>query len=146
MAELNKVMADVQTESIKIKRMLKALLIKYDSLYRDGNKQFIHERVSSNGAMEGLEDFQRLTMIFKRNKDVVASLVRGIDNLRSIKGFQFVEEDVPPPRIGTKKRKKKESPKIESMEFDSVSDILDPETIEVEDIEKNPTELSPEEK
>lgn len=103
MADLNKLMRDIQDESTKIKGRLKTLLIKYDSLYKDGNRQFIHEKVSSNDDMEGLEDFRRLTLIFKRNKDVVASLVRGMDNLRSMKSFEFIEEDVPPPRIGTKK-------------------------------------------
>jgi len=126
-------MKDIQDESTKIKSNLKTLLIKYDSLYKDGNAQFTHERTASDGNMEGLEDFRRLTLIFKRNKDVVASLVRGMDNLRSMKGFEFIEEDVPPPRIGTKKRKKKEGPKVESMEFDfGDSDIEVPESIEEE--------------
>lgn len=137
-------MADIQDESGKIKERLKALLIKYETLYKDGNKQFIQERVSSNGSMEGLEDFRRLVLIFKRNKDVIASLVRGMENLRSVKEFKFIEEDVPPPRIGTKKKKKQkksESNVTEEMEFEAImSDVIDvPEPIESEKTESEKT-------
>jgi len=134
MADLNKLMADIQDESDKIKERLKSLSVKYETLYKDGNKQFLQERISSNGSMEGLEDFRRLVLILKRNRDVVGSLVRGMNNLKSVKDFKFIEESVPPPRIGTKKQKKRESKVSEDMEFESMmSDVIDvPEPIESE--------------
>lgn len=132
MADLNKLMIDIQNESIDIEKKLKGLLIKYDSLYRDGNQQFIEERISSNGSMDGLEDFRRLILIIKRNKDVISSLVRGIDNLRSIKEFKFIEEEISKPI----KKRKKSSFKTKPAKFKSIisdesvlSDVIESENL-----------------
>lgn len=134
MADLNKVMQDIQKSSADIEKRLKDLFGKYEILYRDGNKEFINERISSNGSMEGLEDFRRLVLIIKRNKDVVASLLRGVDNLRSIKEFKFVEEEIPAPKPKKKRKKTKPKTKAADTEFDSVmSDIIEPETLIPED-------------
>lgn len=128
MADLNKLMLDIQDESVDVERRLKILLSKYDTLYKEGNNQFVQERIASNGSMEGLEDFRRLILTIKRNKDVMASLVRGVDNLRSIKEFKFIEEEISEPKSIKKQKQKKSKPKTD--EFESVmSDIIEPEIL-----------------
>lgn len=109
MADLNKLMVEVQKEGTDLEKRLKNFLIKYEELYREGNMQLMSERTASAGSMEGLEQFHRLVQIMRRNKDVAGSLVRGISNLRSMSNFKFVEEEVPKPV--EKKLKKRLTPK-----------------------------------
>ncbi|GAG05718.1 unnamed protein product, partial [marine sediment metagenome] len=90
----------------------KSFLIKYEELYREGNRQLVSERTASSGSMEGLEQFHRLIQIMRRNRDVAGSLVRGITNLRSMAAFKFIEEEVPKPVEKPKKAKKKPAPKV----------------------------------
>lgn len=113
MPDLNKLMSELEEGSSDIKLRLTNLLQKYEDLYREGNRQFRTERTASSGSMEGLEEFRRLILIVKRNKDVVGSLMRGIGNLRSMSSFKFIEEEVPVKKI----KKTKSSPKIEKVEM-----------------------------
>lgn len=107
MADLNKLMTGIQKEGSDLEKKLKSFLIKYEELYREGNRQLQTERTASSGSMEGLEQFLRLVQIMRRNKDVAGSLVRGISNLRSMSAFKFIEEEVPKPVEKPKKAKKK---------------------------------------
>jgi len=101
----------IQGESSDLEKRLKAFLIKYEEMYRQGNMQLMSERSASKGSMEGLEQFHRLVQIMRRNRDVAGSLVRGISNLRSMSSFKFVEEEVPKPaEKKDKQTKKKKSP------------------------------------
>ena len=93
MADLNMLMADVQNNSTKLKKDLGNLLKRYELLYKEANRQFMAERIAS-GSMDGLEDFYKLVNTIRRNKDVAGSLLRGINNLRALDRFEFVEEDV----------------------------------------------------
>jgi hypothetical protein len=105
MPDLNKLITDVEKESKDIKGKLSKLFEKYEDLYRDGNRQFRTERTASAGSMDGLEEFRHLILLVKRNKDVVASLMRGIMNLKIISNFKFIEEEVEVPKPKPKKRK-----------------------------------------
>ncbi len=109
MSDLNKMMADIQKDSSEVETKLKRLLIKYETLYKEGYRNFTHERMIS-GSMDGLEDFQRLVQTVRRNRDVVRSLLRGHDNLRSISGFSFVEEEIAVEKPA--RRKKRASGKV----------------------------------
>lgn len=104
MPDLNKLITDIENTSKELKIKLGDLLKKYEDLYREGNRQFRTERSASAGSLEGLEEFHRLVLIVKRNKDVIGSLTRGITGLRTISTFKFVEEEVPVPK--PKKAKK----------------------------------------
>ena len=117
MADMNKIKSSIQEESIEIERRLRELLVKYEDFYREGNKMFVDERQASQ-SMDGLEDFYRLIQTIRRNRDVVASLFRGMKNIRSIDRFQFVEEEIPegrsnpaPQKKAKKKKKRAKQPK-----------------------------------
>ena len=116
MADLNRLMAAIQGEGSGIEQKLKAFLIKYEELYREGNRQLLTERTASSGNMEGLEQFHRLVQILRRNKDVAGSLVRGISNLRSMSAFKFIEEDVPKPEPKKPKKAKRSQTKKQEPE------------------------------
>lgn len=140
MADLNKLMAEVQSDCSEAERLLRNLLVKYESLYNEGNKQFIQERVLANGSMDGMEDFRHLVLTVKRNKDIIGSLVRGIDNLRSIKEFKFIEEEIPVSK-SVKPKKRKTKPKKSYLDsimpdvIDSEGSIIEPmESIESENL------------
>jgi hypothetical protein len=96
-SDLNKMMSDVLKDSSEIEKNMRHLLSKYDNLYRESYRQFMEERHAS-GPAQDLGDFYRLVQTLKRNRDVVGSLMRGINNLRSLSGFKFViEEDIEKP-------------------------------------------------
>lgn len=115
MPDLNRLITEIESDSKGIKIKLNELFGKYENLYREGNGQFKTERTASAGSMDGLEEFRHLILLVKRNKDVVASLMRGITGLRVISNFKFIEEEVETPK--PKPRKKKSStPKIVPVE------------------------------
>ena len=104
MADLNKIMVDVQNQTKKTGDELRKLLTQYDKLFREANILYMGERSASHGSMEGLDDFKKLLFTIRRNKDVAGSLVRGMTSLRSMKKFQIIEEDVPDRRASKKKK------------------------------------------
>ncbi len=106
MADLNRLMVAIQKDGSDLGKRLKTFLIKYEELYREGNRQLSTERTASEGSMEGLEQFHRLIQIMRRNRDVAGLLVRGITNLRSLSAFKFIEEDVPKPEKKSEKKPK----------------------------------------
>lgn len=109
MPDLNREVGIVVKDSAEIKIRLSRLLEKYENLYREGNRQFLLERTASSGSMAGLEEFRRIVLFIKRNKDVIASLMRGINNLKPLSNFKFIEEEVPTPKL---RKKKKAIPKL----------------------------------
>ena len=117
MPDLNRLIAIIENDSKEIKIKLSKLFEKYEDLYRDGNGQFRTERTASAGSMDGLEEFRHLILLVKRNKDVVASLMRGIVNLRIISNFKFIEEEVEVSKPKPKK-KKSSTPKIIPVELE----------------------------
>jgi hypothetical protein len=98
-------LSKIQKSSSEIDQKLKTLFGEYNDFYTEANRQFISER-SASGNMTGLEDFYRMTQTIRRNRDVIGSLVRGVVNLRSLKEFKVVEEDIP-EKAPVKPRKKK---------------------------------------
>lgn len=92
MPDLNNMLEDVQKKSKDVTRKLEALLGSYENLYREGHRQYMHERA---GSEEGLDDFSHLVRIIRRNRDVVGSLLRGVKNLRPVADFRFIEEETP---------------------------------------------------
>ena len=129
MPDLNKLLTEIADESKDLKIKLGQLYEKYEDLYREGNRLLISERSASAGSMEGLEEFRRLILLVKRNRDVVSSLTRGVSNLRTISNFKFVEEEIPVP---TPKRTKKSISK-EIIEQKSIIEVIEPKPIVAED-------------
>ena len=113
MPDLNKMLSEVQKKSSNLKDQVKDLLGSYESLLREGNKILIEERMASNDTAD-LNDFLRLMLILKRNRDVVGSLLRGISNVRPVNAFKFIEEDVKEPI--KKQVKKHKAPVIQPEE------------------------------
>jgi len=108
MSDLNKMMSEIQKESKEVEKRLKGLLVKYETLYKEGNRIFTHERIATD-SMDGLESFHRLIQTVRRNRDVIASLIRGHNNLRSIADFSFVEEEVEAAKAPARKKSKSKS-------------------------------------
>jgi hypothetical protein len=94
MADLNKEMINIQEHFLKIKEELKRLLLGYDELYREINWNYINERKASTSS-EGFEDFYKLLLTIRRNKDLIGSLVRGCEGIKTIDKFKFIEEEIP---------------------------------------------------
>jgi hypothetical protein len=91
--DLNLNISEIKKTGTDVERKLKDFLGKYDSFYREALHQYESERTASG--IKGLEDFYRLVQTVKRNRDVIGSLLRGMDNLRPITEFRWVEEDIP---------------------------------------------------
>jgi len=91
-ADLNRMMVDAHDASTALERDMRRLLGQYENLYRESYRQFLEERHASDS--QDLDNFHRLVQTVKRNRDVVGSLLRGINNLRSLSGFQVIEEEV----------------------------------------------------
>ena len=92
MQDLNKIVSELQGRSAALSGDLRSLLSVYESLLREGNHILLKERTASND--KDLDDFIRLMNLVKRNRDVIGSLLRGSQGLRSLSGFKFVEEDI----------------------------------------------------
>lgn len=118
--DLNKEIRHIQKISLDIEKQLKTLLIQYEELCREGNKQFNNERTIS-GSMNGLEDFYRLIQTLKRNKDLIGSLFRGIKGLRPLTGFKIVEEDFK-PKAEPKHKKEQVPVHEESFETETIEE------------------------
>jgi hypothetical protein len=133
MPDLNRLISDIEKSSSEIKVKLSELFINYENLYREGNNQLRTERTASAGSMEGLEEFRRLILYVRRNKDVVASLMRGITNLKVISTFKFIEEEVEIPKPELKPKLKSKEIKSSTPNIIEVPEPIESETIEVED-------------
>jgi len=94
MADLNRNMMELQKKFSRIGVDLKDLLVEYDGMFREINNLYLSERLAS-GNSNGLEDFFRLLQTVKRNRDVIASVLRGCSGYRPVDKFKIVEEDVP---------------------------------------------------
>lgn len=94
MADLNRNMMELQKKFSRIGVDLKDLLVEYDGMFREINNLYLSERLAS-GNSTGLEDFFRLLQTVKRNRDVIASVLRGCSGYRPVDKFKIVEEDVP---------------------------------------------------
>ena len=126
--DLNLTISEIKKTGTDIEKKLKDFLSKYDSFYREAQHQFEGERISS-GSTKGLEDFYRLVQTVRRNRDVVGSLIRGMDNLRPITEFRWVEEDIPEVKQA-KPKKKTESEPLEGVTlYEDTKDISVPELI-----------------
>lgn len=110
MADLNKMLADINAKGIILEQNLRDFLRQYENLYHEANNQFVSER-NVTGSMEGLEDFYRMVNTARRNRDVIGSLMRGIKSLRPMDKFRIVEEDIKPPERKPRRRKSEISEK-----------------------------------
>ena len=105
MPDLNKNMIEIQDKTIRMKKEIRDLLMQWDGLFREVNTVYMGEKLSSSST-EGLEDFYRCVQTIRRNRDVLGSLVKGFNNIRSLDKFKFVEEDTP-KETAPKKAKEK---------------------------------------
>lgn len=96
MADLNKLMSEVEQIGSRVDGSMKELLSKYEALYREAHRAFMAER-SASKTMKGLEDFYLAVGSIRRNRDIIGSMVRGLKNLKRMKNFRFVVEDIPEP-------------------------------------------------
>jgi len=120
MSDLNKMVDEVQKEGKELDKRLKGLLVKYEDLFNNGNRELIQERAAS-GTMNGLDDFYRFIQLIRRNRDVVGSLVRGLNNLRPLSGYKVIMEDV--PEIKPKKKAKTQTVRVPVPETVEVGEI-----------------------
>jgi hypothetical protein len=102
--DLNKIMDSIQKDSRELETKMQSLMEKYESFYREGNRQYMQERAAAV-SMEGLEDFYLLVQTTRRNRDVIGSLIRGIKGLRDLAKYKFVEETVSVAKAKIKKKK-----------------------------------------
>ena len=145
MADLNRNLESLQDRFYKIRDELKTLLRDYDEMFREVNASYMEERMASEREFRdtrkvdsSIEDFYRLLLIMRRNKDVIGSLVRGTNNMRPVDRFKFVEEEREPVKI--KKPKKVASAPTESyvnenFVYDDVAEVqalLSEDKIEVQ--------------
>ena len=121
--DLNLTISEIKKAGTDVERKLKDFLSKYDSFYREAQHQFESERTASG--IKGLEDFYRLVQTVRRNRDVIGSLIRGLDNLRPITEFRWVEEDIPEVKQAKPKKKPLESVTL----YEDMKDISVPELI-----------------
>jgi len=124
MADLNKLLNDAKTRGDRLSSGVRELLGSYEDLYREAHNQFISERIAANGDMSGLNEFNRLVNVIRRNRDVVGAIQRGLKSLRSVDGFSFVEEDVAEEKQAqtakktqTAERKKRRAKQQEELEM-----------------------------
>jgi hypothetical protein len=106
---LNKLLKAVLEKGSRLSTLSYEVLADYDQLYREAHSLLTSERVASNGSMDGLEEFYNLVNILRRNRDVAASIQRGLKNIRPLGGFKFVEEDTEKPQQQKKKGRPKGS-------------------------------------
>ena len=92
MPDLNSMLEDVQKKEKILKKDMEQLLKVYEKLHHDAHIEFITER-NKTGSMEGLEDFYYLVNTIRRNRDVIGSLLRGVNNFRPLSKYKFIEED-----------------------------------------------------
>jgi len=116
MPDLNNILNNVQKKTSEVDEAVQNLLTTYNDLYHESTKMFNEGRVASNGNMDGLEEFYRLTQVIRRNRDVIGSITRGMKSIRTMDQFRIIEEDVQskskkppkkPPMAGTTKEKPK---------------------------------------
>lgn len=129
MADLNRLLIDVHSESQKIKDDLLNLLRHYDGLHTQANSAYIKERTAA-GSTEGLEEFYKLVQTIRRNKEVIGAILRGISNIKSIEKFKFIEEDMPKKTPPAKVRRQRSSQTETTSENESeLIDIKESEAI-----------------
>lgn len=131
MADLNKLMNNVLKQSAHLKKDLKKLLTDYEILHREAHHEFSGERLMT-GSMEGLEDFYTLVNIIRRNRDIIGSLTRGINSLRPMDKFQFVETSMEP------------AAKEQEVQRERLAEISIPETVSFESAAEQTMEVSKE--
>lgn len=110
--DLNSALSDVIKRGNDMKTRLGELLGIYENLYRQSNDILSEERaaipVGDTKTASELDDFSRLVLSVKRNRDIVGSMLRGVGGLRLLSEFKFVEtEDAPKPQEKEKDKKSK---------------------------------------
>ena len=103
MADLNRQLINVSQKTARLKEEIFSLLRDYEGLYGESNGLYLSEKISSNN--EGLDDFYTLLQTIKRNRDIVGSVFKGMNGIRSTDRFKFVEEDIPKKKEKEKKQK-----------------------------------------
>lgn len=128
MADLNKNLENLQDRFYKIRDELKTLLRDYDEMFHEVNASYMEERMASEREFRdtrkidsSIEDFYRLLLIMRRNKDVIGSLVRGTNNMRPVDRFKFVEEEREQTRI-KKPKKVASAPSASYVEENFITD------------------------
>lgn len=128
MADFNRLLIDLQNKSEKLKGDLRGLLGEYDSLFREANAIYIKQRMDSGN--EGLEDFNRLLYIIRRNRDVVGSLMQGAKNIRPTGQFKFIEDDMESKKSPAQPRRQRKNLNVEPPS--ELADIEAPDEKELE--------------
>jgi hypothetical protein len=111
MADLNRQLININQKTARLKEEIMSLLRDYEGLYHESNGLYLSEKLASND--EGLEDFYVLLQTIRRNRDIVGSVYKGLNGIRSTDRFKFVEEEVPKKKIEPKKQQRKSKKYIE---------------------------------
>ena len=110
MSDLNKTLAKIQSDTQRIKLDIIELVRNYEGIYNEANGIYLSEKVASGS--EGLEDFYKLVSTIRRNRDVVGSLLKGLNNIRPTEQFRFIEEEIADKEIVAKKARKQRQKRV----------------------------------
>lgn len=108
MADLNRQLISVSQKTARLREEILSLLRDYEGLYGESNTLYLSEKVSSNN--EGLDDFYILLQTIRRNRDIVGSVFKGLNGIRSTDRFKFVEEEILPKKKEKEKKERKQKP------------------------------------
>jgi len=92
-SDLNKNISDVNAMRKKMLKDLQGYLALYTELEKDVQNRFQTEYRHNNNNIAGLEDFQRLSYICKKNLTMVKSATGFISKVSDLSGFDINEED-----------------------------------------------------
>ena len=92
MPDPNKMRDKIDNLSKKIKQDVGALAAQYGNLSGEVNKRFRDELREQKGKMDGLEDFYQLSILVKRNAQVVNHVLGMLSKVTDISSFDISEE------------------------------------------------------
>ena len=132
--DLNRQLININQKTARLKEEIMSLLRDYEGLYHESNGLYLSEKLASND--EGLDDFYILLQTIRRNRDIVGSLYKGLNGIRSTDRFKFVEEDVsekkkPEPKKQRKVKGHIEVPTPPMVEITPVADLQNTKEPEV---------------
>ena len=106
MADLNRLLVNVSQKTAHLREEFLSLLREYEGLYGESNNLYMTEKMASNN--DGLDDFYVLVQTIRRNRDIVGSVLKGLNGIRPTDRFKFVEEEIIAKKIEKKEKEKKE--------------------------------------
>ena len=117
MSDVNKKLQNIHNRFSSLKKELMALTVDYDAVYKEVNRDYIEEKNASGNTKE-LSDFFYMVQTLRRNKDVLASLLRGSTGMRSTEHFRYIETKSTSVKQEKRKRTSQKSLEVPLTESD----------------------------